>query len=132
MGRARQLEVVYLDTHILMWLYDGLVEKISPLAQEYLTIGHLHLSPMAELELQYLHEIGRVKPTAQKVVHALQIDLGLKRGDLLFGDVVRHAITLEWTRDPFDRLIVAEASSANARLITRDETIRKHYPLATW
>jgi len=132
MGRVQQPEIVYLDTHILMWLYDGLVEKISPLAQEYLITGHLHLSPMAELELQYLHEIGRVKPTAQKVVHALQIDLGLKRGDLSFGDVVRHALKLEWTRDPFDRLIVAEASLANARLITRDETIRMHYQLATW
>ena len=132
MGRIRQPEVVYLDTHILLWLYDGLVEKLSPLAKEYLTAGHLHLSPMAELELQYLHESGRVKPTAQKVVHALQIDLGLKRSDPLFGDVVRHALKLEWTRDPFDRLIVAEASSANARLITRDETIRKHYHLATW
>ena len=132
MGRIRPPEVVYLDTHIRLWLYDGLVEKLSPLAKEYLTAGHLHLSPMAELELQYLHEIGRVKPTAQKVVHALQIDLGLKRSDPLLEDVVRHALKLEWTRDPFDRLIVAEASSANARLITRDETIRKNYQLATW
>ncbi len=42
------------------------------------------------------------------------------------------AADLSWTRDPFDRLISAHAIVANAPLVTADETIREHLPLAVW
>ncbi|MEI9811179.1 MAG: hypothetical protein WDO18_00250 [Acidobacteriota bacterium] len=35
-----------------------------------------------------------------------------------------------WTRDPFDRMIVAQARLAKAHLITRDTIIQTHYPKA--
>ena len=37
-----------------------------------------------------------------------------------------------WTRDPFDRLIAAQAIVADAPLVTADRTILEHLPLATW
>jgi len=37
-----------------------------------------------------------------------------------------------WTRDPFDRLIVAHAIKANCNLLTKDEKIRKNYAHAVW
>lgn len=43
-----------------------------------------------------------------------------------------HALKESWTRDPFDRLIVANAKAAGAPLITKDERIRKHYRRAIW
>jgi PIN domain nuclease of toxin-antitoxin system len=46
--------------------------------------------------------------------------------------LVNAAQGLSWTRDPFDRLIAAHAIVADALLLTADETIRKHLPLATW
>jgi PIN domain nuclease of toxin-antitoxin system len=39
----------------------------------------------------------------------------------------------KWTRDPFDRLIVANAKANGfAWLISADEHIRNHYPRAVW
>jgi PIN domain nuclease of toxin-antitoxin system len=38
----------------------------------------------------------------------------------------------KWVRDPFDRLIVAQASANDAPLITKDEKIRRHYKRAIW
>jgi PIN domain nuclease of toxin-antitoxin system len=40
--------------------------------------------------------------------------------------------SFQWTRDPFDRLITAQAASYNQVLLTKDETIRKHYANAIW
>ncbi len=38
-----------------------------------------------------------------------------------------------WAREPFDRLIVAQAKvNGFAPLITADATIRKQYPRAVW
>jgi PIN domain nuclease of toxin-antitoxin system len=45
---------------------------------------------------------------------------------------VRRASELTWTRDPFDRLIVAQAMGKNFRLLTKDAGIRRHSSLAFW
>ncbi|HXH57083.1 hypothetical protein [Iamia sp.] len=42
------------------------------------------------------------------------------------------AQTLDWTRDPFDRIIAAQTLAAGARLLTKDLTIRDHLGLAVW
>ena len=47
-------------------------------------------------------------------------------------DVVSVASALTWTRDPFDRLIVATAAADSAPLLTRDKLIRRHYRNASW
>jgi PIN domain nuclease of toxin-antitoxin system len=45
---------------------------------------------------------------------------------------VAAAIPLNWTRDPFDRLIVGDAIGANSQLLTKDSTILAHCTLAKW
>lgn len=52
--------------------------------------------------------------------------------DLPFPDVVKRALTVTWTQDPFDRLIVAQAATRNARLLTKDRVLRKRYGLSIW
>lgn len=37
-----------------------------------------------------------------------------------------------WTRDPFDRIITAQAAVCGAVLLTRDERIRANYRQALW
>ena len=46
--------------------------------------------------------------------------------------IVEQAQDIDWTRDVFDRLIVAQAALDAAALVTTDRTIRKHYPKAVW
>jgi len=45
---------------------------------------------------------------------------------------VIHASEFAWTRDSFDRLIVAHAALDNDLLLTKDQTMRDNYPLARW
>jgi PIN domain nuclease of toxin-antitoxin system len=49
-----------------------------------------------------------------------------------FERVVQAALQEKWTRDPFDRLIVAHAKAAHAPLLTVDQTITKHYERAVY
>ncbi len=90
------------------------------------------VSPMVELELTYLHEVRRVTEPAAAPLSALRRTIGLRVADVSFADLAQAAAGLSWTRDPFDRLISAHAIVADAPLLTADETILEHLPLATW
>jgi PIN domain nuclease of toxin-antitoxin system len=46
--------------------------------------------------------------------------------------LVPLAMPLSWTRDPFDRLLVATALLHEAPLITRDARIQEHFAGAVW
>ncbi len=132
MGRKRQPRLTFLDTHVVCWLYEGRLDLISQPGLAAIETGLLRISPMALLELQYLYEIGRITKTANQVQTALAQDIGLRVGDATFAEVATKAQNLDWTRDPFDRLIVAEALVSDGVLITRDEKIRGHCACAVW
>jgi PIN domain nuclease of toxin-antitoxin system len=115
-----------------MWLYDGLVEKLSPLAADSIERGRLTVCGIVELELQYLHEIGRIRPLPAEVLGALSSSIGLARSERTLAEVAAFACRLDWTRDPFDRMIAAEAMLSDGILITRDETLRGNCAAARW
>ncbi|MDP2432311.1 MAG: hypothetical protein Q8O33_09780 [Pseudomonadota bacterium] len=56
----------------------------------------------------------------------------MTESDLPYGRVVDAAERIDWTRDPFDRLIVAQAMAADAALVTADHLIRDRFPGAVW
>ena len=70
---------------------------------------------------------------AAPIIKKLQLEIGLTVCQKPFLDVVEKAGAEKWTRDPFDRLIVAHAMmNGVAPLITADEKIRANYPNAVW
>jgi PIN domain nuclease of toxin-antitoxin system len=85
-----------------------------------------------ELELTYLYEIRRVTEPAAAPLDALRKSIGLEAADVSLSALVRTATELSWTRDPFDRMIAAQAIVADVPLITADRTILEHLPLAVW
>jgi len=125
-------KVIYLDTHVLVRLFLGEVGTLGAAARRSIEEDDIAASAAAVLELEFLHEIGRLRPPAAKVVSALTADIGLRVCDLPFRTVVDHALKENWTRDPFDRLIVANAKAAGAPLVTKDDRIRRHYPQCVW
>jgi PIN domain nuclease of toxin-antitoxin system len=124
--------VIYLDTHVVAWLYAGEFDKLSKAAAKGIHGNAPLISPIVLLELQFLYDIGRAREPAPRVLEALSRDIGLSVCDLPFAAVVEQALGQSWVRDPFDRLIVAHAAASDAPLITRDEQIRRHYKRAIW
>ena len=124
--------VAYLDTHVVAWLYAGQAQSLSALARDTIEECELLISPMVLLELDYLVEIGRTRVRGARIYEELHGRIGLRTCELPFDQVVRAASALTWTPDPFDRLIVGQASRADRRLVTKDGPIRANYSRATW
>ncbi len=122
----------FLDTHVAVWLYAGEERLVSPAAKAVLATCALWVSPMVELELQFLYERGRILVESEPILRALRQDLGLQVCELPFRDVVTRAGKETWTRDPFDRLISSQALCREWPLLTKDRTILEHCPVALW
>lgn len=131
MARLRP-RLVHLDTHVVCWLYMGQVDLLSLAARQAIEHCALAVSPMVGLEIQYLREVGRLRYGARRVLAALRRELGVALSDVPFPVVAARAVTFAWTRDPFDRLIAGEAAAARARLVTRDDQLRRHFRAALW
>lgn len=124
--------VIRLDTHVVVWLYTGEIERLSAPAIEAIESHLPFISPMVQLELTYLHEIGRLTVSGADIVGDLQERIGLRLSESTMTAVVHAAASLTWTRDPFDRIIVADAIVAAAHLVTKDDVIREHTTSALW
>ena len=125
--------MIYLDTHVVLWLYLRKGEGLSGRARQLIEYEPVILiSPIILLELDYLHEIGRTTLDSAHVFNYLQQRIGLQLCQKSFIDVVREASQLSWTRDPFDRIITAQSAIDRKTLITKDKTIQDHYEYAVW
>ena len=124
--------VVFLDTHIAVWLYAGLIDKISETAKQAIEANDLLISPMVKLELQYLFEIGRITGKPDTIIKNLFTAIGLKVSETPLQQIIEEALKISWTRDVFDRLLSAEANIVGEGFITADENIKSNLKLAIW
>jgi hypothetical protein len=62
----------------------------------------------------------------------LGLRIGLQVELAPFDRIVERALTLTWTSDGFDRIIVAHAQVDARPLVSKDTTIRKNYAHAVW
>lgn len=132
MAGTEQVRLIQLDTHVVIWLYEGALEQLSTAASQAIEAGRCAISPMVRLELQYMFEIGRNEEDARTVLDVLRAQFDLDESRTDFSMVVLAALPLTWTRDPFDRLIAAQSICDDAILITKDRSIRRHCTNARW
>jgi len=125
--------IAYFDTQALVWLAQGGLDNISPKVERLIEKAELRFSPIVLLEIEYLHEIRRCKRPARDIQTKVEHELGIRLCDLPFSAIAEAALDEKWTRDPFDRLIVANAKANGfAWLISADQKIAQHYPRTVW
>ncbi len=124
--------MLFLDTHAVIWLYQKELERFSPAGVALLEEETLMVSPAVVLELEYLREIGRITCPGRTIVEDLARAIGLEVDPVSFLPVVEASLTLDWIRDPFDRLIAGHALFRGARLLSRDRLITRHCSAAVW
>ena len=124
--------MIFLDTHVAIWLYSGQLELFKPNVLKLINENQVGISHIVRLELKYLKEIGRIKQMPDVIIDALIDEIGLVFSDHSIERIVNLAIHLDFTRDPFDRIIVADASVNNSMLISKDKIIKKHYKNTVW
>lgn len=131
MGRANEA-VVYLDTHIVIWLYAGLTDKLTDIAKKTIDESDVLISQFIRLELQYLFEIARIKVKPEIILNALSKAINLKVTNYPLDRIIEEALKIGWTRDVFDRLLVAESLARGSGFITADENILSNLRHAIW
>lgn len=125
--------ICYLDTQVVVWLCQRQLDKFTAEATAAIEQSELLISPMVLLELQYLYEIKRIIQPPQALLNQLEAQIGLRICNHPFPAVVQTALLETWTRDPFDRVIVAHAkSNGYSPLLTPDSKIREHYSNTVW
>ena len=112
--------VILLDTNAVIWL-DLAHPRSRPLAR---IKGALYVSPATLLELQFLTEANRIRLTRGDA-HTLAGDDRWLVDDPPAAAWFAEAIDLNWTRDPFDRLIAAHAQLRGWRVATGDTRLRQ-------
>lgn len=111
--------MILLDTNALVWLDQG-HRRARPLARGR---RRLYVSPASLLEIQFLTEAGRARLRAGSSAAELADDERWLLDDPPAAAWFDRALALAWTRDPFDRLLVAHAGLRGWRLATGDRDL---------
>ena len=70
--------MIYLDTHVVAWLYAGLTDKLTDIAKTLINENEVYISPIVRLELQYLYDIKRIKDEPDAIISYLSEQIDLK------------------------------------------------------
>ncbi|MDQ1154000.1 type II toxin-antitoxin system VapC family toxin [Brevundimonas sp. SORGH_AS_0993] len=126
--------MIHLDTQIVTWLYLRKIRNLGDAAQRLLRrTSAPMISPFVIVELEILTELGRISPpSVPQMIATLEDQIGLVQSEASMSAVSEAACRFAWTRDPFDRLIVANAMADGAKLITADQMILRHFDQAVW
>ena len=120
------------DTHAFIW-WDGDQSKLSAeaLAACQSTENGLHLSLASVWELQIKMQLGKLAlrlPLAD-VLRDQQQQNGLVLEPVTLEDILALSALPALHRDPFDRLIIAQANRGGFHLVTHDPELAR-YPVA--
>ena len=128
-----QQVISYLDTNVVVFLHSGNAARLSPRAIEQIESTDLLVSAMVMLELEMLYEKGTIKYTASQILSDLNQQIGVSVCQLPMAVIMNSALQIKWTREPGDRIIVANAIANNeVPLVTSDRRIHEQYPNAIW
>ena len=124
-----------LDTHAFVW-WDGPKEKLPAgvLAACHSPANTLHFSLASVWEMQIKHQLGKLE--LREPLEVLLRDHEQRNG-LIFepvtrGDILALSALPPHHRDPFDRMLVAQARRGGFHLVSRDPEIAKYEVEIFW
>ena len=124
-----------LDTHVFLWMAAD-PDKLSPKAREIVKEknNQLYLSAASGWEIALLDKLNRIKlpdqsrrfiPEAMQRLSVWPIPIG-------FSTAISAAILPMIHRDPFDRIIIAEAEKEKMAVITKDKKFAEYGIQSLW
>ncbi|OGR03813.1 MAG: hypothetical protein A2511_05545 [Deltaproteobacteria bacterium RIFOXYD12_FULL_50_9] len=124
-----------IDTHVFLWLAAS-PEKLSSTVREIVADGEseLLMSAASGWEIALLWKLGRItlqEPPASFVPSAMQV-MGITPVPIGFDTAITAATLPLIHRDPFDRILVAEALKKGIPVLTKDQTIPRYAVSTLW
>lgn len=125
---------VLLDTHTFIWFFNGdeqLSFKAKKLIEDSKNIKFVSIASIWEVAIK----IGLKKLVFDGNTNEIA-NLIEQNGFCILPISVEHTVTYESLelihRDPFDRILIAQATVEKMTIITKDENIQKYKTKTTW
>jgi PIN domain nuclease of toxin-antitoxin system len=124
-----------LDTHALLWWAND-DPQLSPMARSHIQNpgSRIFVSAASAWEIAVKFKNGRL-PSAQKFIPTLPSYLRDQNFDVL-GISVEHALRAGLLqgphRDPFDRMLIAQAIAENLSIISNDQALDGYGATRIW
>ena len=112
-----------LDTHVLIWWDEG--RRLSAGARRAIGSAEaVYVSAASAWEIAIKIGLGRLRPT--RTVEQAAADSGFLELPVTFRHAELVAQLPAHHRDPFDRLLVAQAEAERLTLVTRDPVFQRY------
>ncbi|MFZ3211897.1 MAG: type II toxin-antitoxin system VapC family toxin [Terriglobales bacterium] len=125
---------VLLDTQALFWWFDNF-PALSPKARHTIASAHneVIVSASSVWELAIKTKIGKLnaQPLLDRLGECLT-EQGFLNLPITLGHAVRAGLLAEHHKDPFDRMLVAQAQAENLPIISNDAIFDKYGVRRIW
>lgn len=123
------------DTHTIIWLVEA-PEKVPQKALNLLSdpAQRVFFSPIVTWELGIKASLGKLKLKVRvdEIANLCLDQYGFEPLPISVAHTLAVAKLPEIHKDPFDRLLVAQATSEKLRIVTDDEMIKKYRVSVVW
>jgi PIN domain nuclease of toxin-antitoxin system len=124
-----------LDTHAFLWMAadpDRLSKKILNIMQKQ--VNELFLSAAGGWEVALLHMLGRIElpDTPRRFIPEAMNQFNIEPLPITFPTAISAATLPLIHRDPFDRIIIAEAKKENMCIMTKDAMFSRYGVETIW
>jgi PIN domain nuclease of toxin-antitoxin system len=123
------------DTHAFIW-WDGEQSKLSEAVLDACQspANSLHLSLASVWELQIKMQLGKLalRLALADVLRDQQEQNGLVLESVTLDDILALSLLPALHRDPFDRLIIAQANRRGYHLVTHDPEFARYQVAVLW
>ena len=115
-----------LDTHVFLWAVDN-NPNLSPAAREAIVDGHniVYVSAATAWEISIKRSIGKLKIPESDYLEELRLHRLIP-----LSITTEHALAVEnlppHHKDPFDRMLIAQAQEEKLALVTRDLRLKAY------
>ena len=120
---------VLLDTHLLLWALSQ-PSKLSPAVRKQIEAAEVHISAASIWEIGIKVSLGKLDADPRVVLEAIE-----PAGFSLLAITGEHAAKVaelpHLHKDPFDRMLVAQASVEPMILLTNDAALRGYGSFVT-
>lgn len=123
--------MLIVDTHAALWFLSG-DRRLSQTARDLIEDDHLdrRLSAVSVWEVAVKTNLGKLRVAAG--FHRLLYDQGLSALPV-FDTHALHVTDLpRYHRDPFDRLLVAQAQAEGMSILSKDKQLRRYDVTVVW
>lgn len=124
-----------LDTHTFLWFAQDSPRLPARVRQQIENEPHIRLSIVSVWELGIKHALGRIDLHDVQFSDFVEKFLQLSGASVLTVSLphINHSIFLPMHhRDPFDRMIIAQASVERLAIVTQDEWFRQYDCELVW